>query len=54
MVEPGSNYRWCQRFMREVSFEEDVIGQVIPRLLSQGKLTLCIDRTEWEWSGLAG
>jgi len=33
MVEPGSNYRWCQWLMREVSFEEDGIGQVILRLL---------------------
>lgn len=48
-VKTGSNYRRCQRFLAEVDFEEEVIGQVILKLLPEGKLSLCIDRTEWEF-----
>jgi len=47
LVEIGSNYRRCQRFLAEFSFEQEVIGRLILSLLPEGKLTLCIDRTEW-------
>lgn len=47
-VEHSSNYRRCQRFLAEFVLEPEWIGQLILKLLPEGKLTLCIDRTEWE------
>lgn len=48
LVKIGSNYRRCQRFLAEFSFEQEVLGRLILTLLPEGKLTLCMDRTEWE------
>jgi len=45
MVKIGSNYRRCQRFLAEFSFEQEVIGRLILSLLPDGPLTLCIDRS---------
>jgi hypothetical protein len=49
LVKIGSNYRRCQRFLAEISFEQEVVGRLILGLLPEGKLTLCIDRTQWEF-----
>jgi len=49
LVKIGSNYRRCQRFLAEISFEQEVVGRLILSLLPEGKLTLCIDRTQWEF-----
>lgn len=48
-IKLGSNYRRCQRFLAEFSFEQEVMGRLILSLMPEGKLTLCIDRTEWEF-----
>lgn len=49
LVKIGSNYRRCQRFLAEFSFESEAVGGLILSLLPKGRLTLCIDRTEWDF-----
>lgn len=48
-VQIGSNYRRCQRFLAEFKLDQELIGSLLLALLPEGKLTLCIDRTEWEF-----
>lgn len=47
LMKIGSNYWHCQGFLAEFSFEQEVVGGLILSLLPEGKLTLCIDHTEW-------
>jgi hypothetical protein len=49
LVQIGSNYRRCQRFLADFKVDQEAIGRLILALLPEGQLTLCIDRTEWEF-----
>jgi hypothetical protein len=49
LVKIGSNYRRCQRFLAEFRVDQESIGRLILALLPEGKSTVCIDRTEWEF-----
>lgn len=40
-VQIASNYRRCQRFLAEFSFDQETIGRLILQLLPQDTLCLC-------------
>lgn len=52
-VQIASNYRRCQRFLAEFSFDQETIGRLILQLLPQDTLCLCLDRTEWKFGRLS-
>jgi len=49
-VKPASNETRIQDFFREVDLNYLLLAQLVLRLLpTQGKLRLCLDRTEWDF-----